>query len=320
MIRAIRCHDFSGIESLKMESIPLPTCTEDEVLIKVAYAGVNYPDTLLIHGKYQFTPELPFSPGQEVSGEVIEVGSHVKHVSKGDMVVAFMTWGGYAEVASVHADNVFVLPPGIALDTAAVILETYGTVIHALKDRGSLKAGETLAVLGASGGIGSAAIQLGNLFGAQTLAICSSKEKQEQAVRNGANIAIGYENLKVQLKHFNVDVIVDPVGGDDAEHAFRALRPGGSHLVIGFTSGKIPSIPFNLPLLKSASIVGVFWGSFWRSNPIANRANVNMLLKWFSQNKLHIHIGKTYELSDARKALTEMINREVIGKTVLKVS
>ena len=320
MSLGIRCNSFDGLDSLVFGNVEIPTIGDHEVLIQVAYAGVNFPDSLIISGKYQFTPELPFSPGQEVSGLVLQIGKHVDHVSTGDMVIASMTWGGYAEVTKAHADNVYLLPPGIPLDKAAVILEIYGTALHALKDRASLKVGETMAVLGASGGIGSAAVQLGKIFGAQTVAICSTEEKRERAIANGANIAIGYENLKNQLKQFNVDVIVDPVGGDAAEQAFRALHSGGRHLVIGFTSGKIPSIPFNLPLLKSASIVGVFWGSFWRESPLANRSNINMILKWFAQGKLDVYIGKTYPLSEAKTALAELMNREVIGKTVLKIS
>ena len=320
MSLGIRCSSFDGLESMEYGNVLVPTIGANEVLIQVAYAGVNFPDSLIVSGKYQFTPELPFSPGQEVSGKVLQIGKSVDHVAVGDMVMASMTWGGYAEITKAHANNVYLLPPKIPLDKAAVILETYGTAMHALKDRANLRVGENLAVLGASGGIGSAAIQLGKMFGAQTVAICSTKEKQDQAIANGANIAIGYENLKTQLKQIGIDVIVDPVGGEAAEQSFRSLNSGGRHLVIGFTSGKIPSIPFNLPLLKSASIVGVFWGSFWRESPQANRSNINTVLKWFAQGKLDVQIGKTYHLSEAKTALAELVNRQVIGKTVLRVS
>ena len=320
MPKAIICSQPTGLNSLEFGELAISDPADHEVLIKVAYAGVNYPDTLIIQGKYQFVPDGPFAPGQEVSGEVIKVGKGVEHVVEGDIVIASMTWGGYSEVTKAHADNVYLLPPGISMEKGAVILETFGTVIHALRDRGGVKAGETMAILGASGGIGSAAIQLGKIFGIQTVAVCSTEEKRKEALSNGANIAIGYDNLKTSLKQFDVDVVLDPVGGEMAEQAFRSLRSGGRHLVVGFASGKIPSIPLNLPLLKSASIVGVFWGSFWRENPLANRSNILMVLKWIAQNKVDVPLGKIYPLREAAVALEDLMERRAIGKSVLKVS
>ena len=319
MPKAILCNSNEGLSSLSLETVSSPQVKADEVRIAVRYAGVNFPDTLIIQGKYQFQPEYPFSPGQEVSGEVLEVGDDVTHVKEGDQVLASMTWGGYAEETVAHKDNTYLLPAVVGFETGAALLETYGTAIHALKDRGNLKPGETLVVLGATGGTGSAAIQLGKVFGAKIVAVCSTSEKRNIALTNGAHVAIGYDDLKNQLKQFTVDVIFDPVGGDASEQAFRALRPNGRHLVVGFASGKIPAIPFNLPLLKSASIVGVFWGSFWRTSPLTNRSNINMVLKWLSQGKITVPIAQTIEMKDAAKALELLMSRKAVGKTVLKV-
>lgn len=319
MPKAILCNSNEGLSSLRLEMISSPQVKADEVRIAVRYAGVNFPDTLIIQGKYQFQPEYPFSPGQEVSGEVLEVGNDVTHVKEGDFVLASMTWGGYAEETVAHKDNTYLLPPVVSFEQGAALLETYGTAIHALKDRGSLTAGETLVVLGASGGTGSAAVQLGKVMGAKVVAVCSTAAKREAVLSNGADAAIGYDDLKNQLKQFKVDVIFDPVGGDASEQAFRALRPNGRHLVVGFASGKIPTIPFNLPLLKSASVVGVFWGSFWRTNPLANRSNINMVLKWLAQKEIDVVISQTMDLKEAKHALELLMTREAIGKTVLKV-
>ncbi|WP_421871260.1 NADPH:quinone oxidoreductase family protein [Marinoscillum sp.] len=319
MPKAIICNSFNGLEALTLQEVPEPVLQPDEVLIAVDYAGVNYPDTLIIQGKYQFQPELPFSPGQEVSGTVLAIGDQAQEVRVGDAVLASMTWGGFGEVVKAHWHNVYQLPPKITCLSAAVVLETYGTAIHALKDRGQLHPGETLVVLGASGGTGTAAVQLGKVLGAKVIAVCSSEAKRKEALDNGADLAVPYDNLKSQLKEHHVDVVFDPVGGEVSEQAFRSLRPNGRHLVVGFASGEVPALPWNLPLLKSASIVGVFWGSFWRTNPKENRANMRMILKWMSEGKLKVRISKTYPLVDAAKALDDIMSRRAMGKLVLEV-
>lgn len=320
MSKAIICTGFGGVDSLVFGELDDPQPDKDEVLIRVSFAGVNYPDTLIIEGKYQFRPDFPFAPGQEVSGEVIEVGREVDHVAVGDVVIASMTWGGYAEVVKAHKHNVYLLPPEIDMEKGAAVLETFGTVMHGLKDRGNIKPGETMVVLGASGGIGSAAVQLGQAFGARVLAVCSTKEKQQKALENGAYTAMGYDNLRENLRQYPIDVVFDPVGGEVSEQAFRSLRSGGRHLVVGFASGKIPAIPFNLPLLKNASIVGVFWGSFWRENPTANRNNIRTVLKWMSEGKISVSISQTYQLSEGHLALQAVKDRKAIGKLILQVS
>lgn len=319
-MKAILCQSFTHGQ-LTYADVTVPEPAADEVLIKVHYCGVNFPDTLIIKGKYQFKPALPFSPGQEVSGIVEQIGDSIKHVKVGDRVLASMTWGGMAEYAVAKPQNIYKLPVELGMQSAACMLETYATAFHALKDRAGLKAGEHLVVLGAAGGTGTAAVQLGRLFGAKVTAVASTEEKRKFAMSKGASEALSPEvdDIKSRLKAAGgTNVIFDPVGGELAETTFRTLNPGGRHLVVGFASGQIPSIPFNLPLLKSAAIVGVFWGGFWRNFPKENRRNVALLLKWFSEKKLDVGITKTYSLSEAARAINDLTSREVIGKIVLK--
>lgn len=320
MIKALTCKQFGGIEHLSYESVAPPEMAPDEVLIKVLYCGVNFPDTLIIQGKYQFKPELPFIPGQEVSGEVLEVGEEVSHVSPGDMVIASMTWGGFAERVVAKGVNTYSFPDNLPFESGAVLLETYATAIHALIDRANLLAGETLVVLGAAGGTGTAAVQLGLVLGARVIAVASTEEKRAFARSQGASEVIGYDSLKSNLKKMGgADVIFDPVGGEAAEEAFRALLPNGRHLIVGFASGAMPNIPANLPLLKQASLVGVFWGGFWRDRPEHNRRNVLNLMRWFNRGKLKVGLTKTYDLKDGAKALDDLMKRRVTGKIVLKI-
>lgn len=318
-MKAIVCQSFDA--PLELKEMPVPTPASDEVLIRVVYAGVNFPDTLIITGKYQFKPDFPFSPGQEVSGVVEAVGADVKKIKKGDRVAASFTWGGFAEMALAKQQNVYLLPAEVDLRSAACLIETYATALHALKDRALLSAGEWLLILGAAGGTGLAAAQLGALFGAKVVAVVSTEEKRKFLIAQGVEeVLVSGENLKDQLKAFGgVDVIFDPVGGQLSETAFRAINPEGRHLVVGFASGQIPAIPFNLPLLKSASIVGVFWGSFWRQQPAANRRNVQLLLKWLAAEKIEVAITQEYALSQANEALQDLMDRKAKGKIVLKV-
>ena len=319
--KSILVNQFSTSFDLTFEEIDFPRFGQDEVMIKTAFCGVNYPDVLIAQGKYQFQPDLPFSPGQEVSGEVVAVGTWVDHVQVGDRVMASMGWGGFTELAVAKGSNTYLTPPDLSMKDASAILESYATALYALKDRAMMKPGETLLVLGASGGTGTAAVQLGRVFGSKVIAVASTEEKRAFCLKNGAHqVMAPGEELKEQIKQLGgVDVIFDPVGGPQAEMVFRTLKPGGRHLVVGFASGEVPAIPFNLPLLKSAAIVGVFWGAFWRNAPADNRRNVLMLLRWFSEGKLTVNVTKTYQLAEAKTALEDLLNRRVSGKIVLEV-
>lgn len=319
--KSILVNQFSASLDLTFTETDFPRFAQDEVLIKTAFCGVNFPDLLIAQGKYQFRPDLPFSPGQEVSGEVVAVGTWVDHVQVGDRVMASMGWGGFTELAVAKGSNTYLIPPEVSLKDASAILESYATALYALKDRAMMKPGETLLVLGASGGTGTAAVQLGRVFGSKVIAVASTEEKRVFCLQNGAHEVVSPgEELKEQIKELGgADVIFDPVGGAQSEAVFRTLKPGGRHLVVGFASGEVPSIPFNLPLLKSASIVGVFWGAFWRNAPEDNRRNVLMLLRWFAEGKLSVNVTKTYPLADAKKALEDLMNRRVSGKIVLEV-
>ena len=320
-MKALVCHEYGHINNLRFEETETPSISADEVLIKVSYCGVNFPDTLIVEGKYQFRPELPFVPGGEVSGVVEQVGNGVSDLKPGDLVVAAMGWGGFGEFAVAKGQNAFKIDSKQDLKYGSVLLETYGTATHALKDRAHLRQGETLAVLGAAGGTGTAAVQLGKVMGATVLAIAGDKEKLAFAKQAGADHLIDYRSgdLKEELKKLGgADVIFDPVGGEASEAAFRALKPGGRHLVVGFASGKIPQLPWNLPLLKSASIVGVFWGHFWRNQPDKNRQNIQELLQWLDQKAITPMITKEFDLDQGVEALKMIKERKVKGKVVLK--
>lgn len=320
MMRAVRCKSFGDTDDLLVEEVSIPQITEDEVLIHVKYSGINFPDVLIVQGRYQFKPELPFTPGGEVFGEVVKVGHLVKHLKPGDRVVAAMGWGGFAAFAVAKGSNTYQVPEGVSGHKAAILLETYGTALYALKDRAVLKSGERLLVLGAAGGTGTAAIQLGKLFGAEVIAIASTREKRAFAEKQGAIRSFSPTEMKDAVKEMGgANVIFDPVGGNLSEEAFRTLKPGGRHLVVGFASGEIPAIPFNLPLLKSASIVGVFWGYFWRNESAANRKNVQLLLKWLQTEHINPEIMCTYPLQKVSVALKDLQDRKVQGKILLEV-
>ncbi|MGL1889905.1 MAG: NADPH:quinone oxidoreductase family protein [Reichenbachiella sp.] len=324
-MKAVMCNEFGGPDKLVITEVPSLTPKEGEVIISVKAAGLNFPDTLIIQGRYQFQPELPFSPGGEVAGVIKEVGAGVTHIKVGDRVVSGTSWGGFAEEVRGYASNTFVIPDRMNFVDAAGSLMTYATSYHALEDRGNLKAGETLLVLGAAGGVGTAAIQIGKLLGAHVIACASTDDKLAYCQSIGADEVINYstENLKdaakILTKGKGADVVFDPIGGDLSESAFRAIARGGRHLVVGFATGQIPKLPFNLPLLKSASIVGVFWGGFFRNEPEKNRTNVIQLLKWFESGELKPQIEKVYPLEDFRLALESVINKDVKGKIVLVV-
>ena len=322
-MKAIFLESYGSLDELKYGELPDPIPGEGEVVVDVNYAGVNFPDVLIVPGLYQFKPDLPFSPGGEVSGRISAIGDSVTHLAIGDRVMAVAPFGGYAEKMKVSAGNVYQLPEEVNDKEAAILQETYATAIHALKDKGRLKPGERLLVLGAAGGTGIAALQIGKEMGAEVIAAASTKEKLEMCRKNGADHLINYkeEDLKSRLKDIGgVDVIFDPVGGDHAEQAFRGIRPDGRHLIIGFTAGKIPALPWNLPLLKQASIVGVFWGGFWRVNPEGNRRNVEQLIQWLKEERIKPQIDKVLPLEKSREALEDIIMRKVKGKIVLSIA
>jgi len=325
-MKAIQCLQYGLPDSLVLAEVSIPTIKSDEVLIQVKACGVNFPDVLIIQNKYQFKPTLPFSPGGEVSGTISSVGENVKHVKKGDKVVALCGWGGFAEYVAVKANRVFRVPNELDFISAACTLYTYGTSYHALKDRAQIKSGETLLVLGAAGGVGLAAVELAKIMGAIVIAAASSDEKLVVCKEMGAQHVINYstEDLRARIKEITndkgVDVIYDPIGGPLAEQALRSIAWRGRYLVVGFASGIIPSFAANLPLLKGASIVGVFWGSFAEREPEQSMQNFLQLLTWIKEGKINQHIHKIYELPDAPKALQDLLDRKVYGKAVVKVS
>jgi len=291
----------------------------------VKACSINFPDTLIIQGLYQFKPECPFTPGSDIAGVVKAVGAGVKHVKAGDEVFGMVPFGGFAEEVVVPANSCFPKPPGMNFELAASFLMTYGTSYHALKDRANIQEGETLLVLGAAGGVGLAAVELGKLMGAKVIAAASTDEKLELCKTYGASETINYttDDLRARLKEITggkgVDVVYDPVGGKFSEPAFRSTAWNGRHLVVGFAAGDIPKIPLNLPLLKGSQIVGVFWGRFAMTFPKDNMANTMQLVQWQAAGKINPHIHKTYPLADAAKALEEIMDRKVRGKVILSV-
>jgi NADPH2:quinone reductase len=317
------CDNPIGPEALTWKELPDPSPRAGEVRIAIRAASLNFPDLLVVQNKYQIKPPLPFVPGSEYSGIVDAVGEGVKHLKVGDAVAAFTGSGGFGTHACANAANVMPLPPGFALDDAAAFVLTYGTTHHALLDRAALKAGETVLVLGAAGGVGTAAIQIAKAVGARVIAAASSDEKCALCRELGADATINYStaNLRDELKALTggkgPDVVYDPVGGDLAEPVFRSIAWRGRYVVIGFAQGGIPALPLNLPLLKGASIVGVFWGEFARREPQANARALSELAQWYLQGKIKPVIDRRLPMKDLRLAFTRMGSRQVRGKLVL---
>jgi len=324
-MKAVIVKQFGLPNTVSLAEIQSPVCASDEAVINVKACGVNFPDVLIIQNKYQFKPVLPFSPGGEVAGEIITVGEKVKHLAIGDRVVALCGWGGFAEQVAVKANRIFPMPVGINFINGASTLYTYGTSYHALKDRAQLKAGETLLVLGAGGGVGLAAVELGKIMGAIVIAAASSNDKLMACKEKGADHIINYstDDLRSRLKEITadkgVDVAYDPIGGPLAEVALRSLAWKGRYLVVGFATGIIPQFPANLPLLKGASIVGVFWGSFAEKEPKKSFQNFEDLLSWIGSEKIKQHIHKIYSLEQAPQALQDLMDRKVVGKAVIQI-
>jgi len=322
-MRAVLCKEFGPPEKLVIEEVPSPAAGKGEVRIDVHAAAVNFPDLLIIQNKYQFKPPLPFSPGGEVAGVVREVGAGVTAIKPGDRVLATTMWGGFAEEVAVDESRVAPIPDAMDFATAAAFFMAYGTSHHALVDRAHLKAGETLVVLGAAGGVGLAAVEIGKVLGARVIACASADDKLEVCKEHGADAVINYarEDLKERMKELTrgsgADVVYDPVGGQLSEAALRSTAWEGRFLVVGFAGGDIPRIPLNLVLLKGCQIVGVFWGSFIAREPEKNRANLAELVRWFEEKKIRPHISETFPLERAADALNAMAARKVKGKVVL---
>lgn len=325
-MKAVVCKRHGLPASLVLEEIPALMPGPQQVVIKVHAAGVNFPDTLIIQGTYQFKPDLPFTPGGEVAGVILRVGSEVPNLHEGDRVLAPLGWGGFAEEALAEARRVLPIPAEMDFATASAFVLTYGTSHHALKDRARLQPGETLLVMGAAGGVGLAAIEIGKAMGARVIAAASSDDKLDFCREHGADEIIHYvrDDLRGRLKEITgergVDVVYDPVGGSHSEPALRSTAWNGRYLVVGFAAGKIPSIPLNLPLLKGCSIIGVFWGAFARKEPLRNAENMRELFSWFQQGRVKPHICARYPLDRTADAMTAVMNRTAKGKVIVMVA
>jgi len=317
------CENPIGAEALTWKELPTPEPKAGEVRVAIHAASLNFPDLLIVQNKYQMKPPLPFVPGSEYAGVIEAVGEGVKGLKPGDAVAAFGGTGGFGTHACVAAALVMPLPPGFAFDDASAFILTYGTTHHALLDRGALKAGETLLVLGAAGGVGTAAIQIGKVAGARVIAAASSDEKLELCKQIGADATINYAsgNLREELKALTngkgPDVVYDPVGGDLAEPVFRSIAWRGRYLVVGFAQGTIPALPLNLALLKGASVVGVFWGDFARREPKANAQGLAELARWYAEGKVKPVIDRRLPMDQLMQAYELMGSRKVRGKLVM---
>ena len=322
-MRALLCTEFGPPDKLQLLDVASPQAGPGEVVVSMKAASVNFPDVLIIENKYQFKPPLPFSPGSELAGVVKQAGDGVTTVKPGDRVMAFATYGAFAEEIKLEAFRVLPMPAGMDFESAAALLLTYGTMDHALRDRGSVRAGETVLVLGASGGIGLASIEIAKALGARVIACASSDEKLQVCKEHLADETINYasEDLRERIKALTggrgVDVISDPVGGSYTEPALRSIAWRGRLLVVGFAAGEIPKIPLNLTLLKGCSIVGVFWGDFLRREPHAFAESVAQLHKWYADGSIKPHVSATFSLAETPEALKLMAGRKVIGKVVV---
>jgi NADPH2:quinone reductase len=324
-MKAVLCKQYGPPESLVVEEITSKPLGKGEVRVALHAAGVNFPDVLIIQGKYQFKPEMPFSPGGEAAGEVTEVGEGVTGYKPGDRVIVMCGWGGFADELVIGQDRIIKMPPSMDYATGAAFLMTYGTSHHALKQRAQIKPGETLLVLGAAGGVGLAAVELGKVMGARVIAAASTDEKLELCKKYGADEVINYsrEKIRDRVKELTggkgADVIYDPVGGDAFDEAIRCINWEGRLLVIGFASGRIPQLPANLALLKGCQIVGVFWGGWVAKNPQKHQKNVAELLEMYAQGKIKPFVSERFPLERAPEAITHLASRKALGKVVVTV-
>ncbi len=323
-MKAVVCKAWGLPETLVVEDLPEPLPKAGEVLVDIEAAGVNFPDVLIIQNKYQFKPELPFTPGNELAGTVRAVGDGVTELKVGDRVFGYVPHGAFAQQIVAPASALIRMADTMDFDTAAALTLTYGTSHHAVVDRALLQAGETMLVLGAAGGVGLAAIEIGKALGAKVIAAASTDEKLAVCREHGADETINYstEDLREGIKRCTggkgPDVIYDPVGGSYTEAAFRSIAWRGRHLVIGFANGEIPKLPLNLPLLKGASAVGVFWGDFIRREPAKHTAAMQELMRWHASGKIRPHVSATYALAETPQALLDMASRKVTGKIVIR--
>jgi NADPH2:quinone reductase len=323
-MKAVLCSRFGGPDDLEIKEIPPPVAGPGEAVVAIKAAALNFFDTLLIAGKYQVKPPFPFSPASEFAGVVESLGPGATGVALGDRAMGWMGSGAARERVAIKTDRLVRLPDGLDFDRAAGLTVTYGTTIHALRDRAQLRPGETLAVLGAAGGTGLAAIELGKIMGARVIACASSADKLAFAREHGADVGVNYgeDDLKEALRRVTdgrgVDVIYDPVGGDYAEAALRSIAWNGRFLVIGFAAGEIPKLPLNLVLLKGCDVRGVFWGQFTERFPEKHRANMAEVLQWASEGKLSAHVHAVYPLEQIADALKALANREAKGKILLR--
>ena len=324
-MRAVLCTHFGGPDELELADIAEPQAAPGEAVVRVKAAALNFFDTLIIAGKYQHKPPFPFSPAGEFAGLVESIGPGVTEVSPGDRVMGYMGWGAARDYVAVNAQQIVKLPDQLDFEHAAGLTVIYGTTLYALRERGTLKAGETLVVLGASGGTGLAAVELGKMMGARIIACASSEEKLVFARAHGADETVNYAatDLRDALKKLGgergIDVVYDPVGGRYAEPAVRSLGWEGRYLVIGFAAGEIPKLPLNLVLLKSCDIRGVLWGTWTRREPLAQRAVMADVVRWCAEGKLSAHVHAVYPLAETATALKAIADRQVMGKIVLRL-
>lgn len=322
-MKALLCTEFGSLENLTVKDVPSPKPGPGQVVVDVKASSINFPDALMVKGTYQVKPPLPFSPGAELAGVVKEVGENVTTFKAGDRVVGFCGWGGFAEEALAPADRLMPLPEGMDFDHGAAFGLTYCTSLHALQECGRLKAGETLLVLGAAGGVGIAAVEIGKIMGARVIAAASSDDKLAVCKQAGADETINYstQDLRQRLKEIagekGIDVVYDPVGGPYSEPALRSTAWAGRFLVVGFAAGEIPKIPLNLALLRERSIIGVYWGDWTRHDPAGHVRNVKQLAKWFAEGKIKPLISERVSLQDTPAAMARLTERKVKGKVVV---
>ena len=323
-MKAILCRNFGPVSDLRLCEAGDPRPGAGEVVVRVEACGVNFYDGLAVQGKYQTKPALPFSPGGEIAGVVVDVAPGVTRFRPGDRVMAFTGFGGYAEMVAVEAVNVFPVPDETDFDVAAAVLIAHATAHHALKDRAAIRTGDTVLVLGAAGGVGLAAVEIAQLLGADVIAAASTADKLELARSRGAAHCIDYttEDLRSRVRELTdgrgADIVIDPVGGDLAGAALRCLATAGRYMVIGFAAGEIPTVAFNQLLLKQVSVIGVLWGAFAKANPEQNAANIAELMEWHAAGRIRPHVEGTWPLDRFDEALGRVMRREAKGKAVIR--
>ena len=324
-MKAIVCNEWCKPEDLKVSEIKNPTLDDNSVRVEIYASGVNFPDVLIVQGKYQYKPPFPFSPGSEVAGIISEIGKNVKSLKVGDRIMAVTGHGAFAEEICVPEDKITLVPESMDFITAASMSLTYGTSSYALFQRANIKENDVVLIHGATGGVGITAIEISKAVGAKVIATASTDEKLKIAKEYGADYCINYSQneFKDKVKEYTdgkgANIIYDPVGGDVFNQSLRCIAWNGIILVIGFASGTIASAPTNLPLLKNCSIVGVFWGAWREREPNGHNVNMEKILKWWKENKVRPKVSKVFNLEDTKYALQALINREVIGKAVIKV-